>query len=155
MNAGKLRRIIDSDLHLSLNVTGIFAVDTLPDTPLKPGRGVIANVDLWGGTGLHWIVLYRSPGGGCEFFDSFGRKPQHYDERFKSFLSLDSKDVLYNRMPLQDSDSDECGAFCIYYLYHRCRGHKMNDILSHFSTNRLLNDVIVNAFVDKMIIKSM
>ena len=155
MNAGRLRRIIEGDLHLSLNVTGIFAVDTLPNTSLKPCQGIIANTDIWGGEGLHWVVLYRSPCGRCEFFDSFGRMPQHYDERFENFASCDSKDVIYNQLSLQQGDSNQCGAYCIYYLYHRCRGHNMDDILSHFSKNRVWNDMIVNSFVDKMLIKSM
>ena len=73
----------------------------------------------------------------------------------KSEVSASITETLYNQLSLQHGDSNQCGAYCIYYLYHRCHRHNMDDILSHFSKNRVWNDMIVNSFVDKMLIKSM
>ena len=151
MDAQTLRNIIHRDLHLSLTVTGIYAVDTLPPA-LRPGQALIANTDVWRGEGLHWVTVYRNTSGDYEFFDSLGKTPQHYDERFRDFLHSDCS--MYNAAPLQQSDSNLCGAYVLYYLYHRSRGLKMSSILSHFSTNCMLNDKIVKTFVDMMRIKS-
>ena len=149
MNARRLRRILQSDRHLSSRVVGIFAVDTLQKCKLGPGQGVIVNTDVWKGRGIHWVVLYRSAQGNYEFFDSFGRPPQYYDERFKTFLQRDLRDPIHNSMPLQDNDSDLCGAYVVYFLYFRSRGLTMKNIISHFSSNSRLNDKLVKAFVDE------
>jgi hypothetical protein len=153
MTAAELRWVIDSDIYLSLNSVGIYAVDSLPEPDLQPGKFMVANSDIWDGDGLHWLTFYKSHSGQFEFFDSFGRHAGYYDERFDHFLNSGHKDTLYNTTCLQDGDSSLCGAYCIYYLFHRCRGRKMIDILSHFSSNHRLNDVIVKTFVDNLLIK--
>ncbi len=90
-----------------------------------------------------------------EIFDSFGRRPEDYDERFNHFLSPEYERIIHNHKVVQDYESDLCGAYCIYYLFHRCRGYKMGAIIAHFPTNTKLNDVIVSDFMDKMVIKEM
>ena len=144
MNAGELRRVIASDLYLSQKVTGIYAVNTLPDTGLQASHGIIANIDEWGSAGTHWIAMFRDPRGGQgEFFDSFGRRPEYYDIRFKNFLTLNCASITYNTMSLQDKYSPTCALYVLYYLFRRARGQCMSDILSCFSTNATINELVV------------
>ena len=58
--------------------------------------------------------------------------------------------VKYNKKTLQSLDSDVCGMYCLFFLYFRCRGLKMESILQKFSTNRVQNDRFVVDFVQLM-----
>ncbi len=152
MNARDLRSIISKDLHMSLKVHGIYAVDSLASTAfLKLGQGLIVNVDKWGEAGIHWVCCFHSSRPGeFEFFDAEGEPPQYYSRQFKEFLSGGTKDIVYNRKVLQANGSNMCEAYALYYLYYRCRGYKMAEILSHFSNQCIVNDLIVKTFIQNI-----
>ena len=149
MNAGQMRRVIADDLYLSSRVTGIYAVNTLPEFGLCPGHGIIANTDVWGSEGTHWIAIFRDPKDGhVEFFDSFGRRPENYDIGFKNFLTLNCTSITYNSRSLQDKYSSTCALYVLYYLFYRTRGQSMSDIVSCFSASSIINEALVNHFAD-------
>ena len=151
MDAGELSSIITKDLHLSLKVDRIYAVDTLPDTiSLKPSHGLIANVDVWGQAGIYWVCCFDSRSGGFEFFDAAGKPSHYYSRRFNDCLNDNVKGILYNGKALQPTDSNMCGAYVLYYLYYRCRGYKMLHIISHFSNQGVINDLIVKTFIQNI-----
>ncbi len=81
-------------------------MDSLSATQLKPGQGIIANCDTLKGQGTHWVSLYKTGCGNCEFFDSFGRRPKDYDERFNHFLSPEYERIIHNHKVVQDYESD-------------------------------------------------
>ncbi len=151
MKAYEVRKSIASDPGLMLSVAGIYASDKLPHfVHHSLPYGFVANTDTWGNPGKHWVAFYMDENGQGEFFDSLGRPPQHYCEQFKSFLTTRCAKIVYNTRPLQSPDSVLCGQYCLYYLANRCRGATMQDILSHFTDNTNVNDMIVDLYVKQM-----
>ncbi len=151
MKAYELRNAIKSDLGLMLTIAGIYASDKLPCFVLHSlPYGFIANTDTLGNPGKHWVAFYMDENGQGEFFDSLGKPPQHYCEQFKTFLTERCASIVYNARTLQGIDSVLCGQYCLYYLANRCRGATMEDILSQFTDNTSVNDMIVDQYVKLM-----
>ena len=74
-----------------------------------------------------------------EFFDSYARAPSFYNAAWRCFDP-------FRRIPqeLQGANTDVCGDCCLYYLFHRCRGKTMTQIVRPFShTDRVYNDTAV------------
>jgi hypothetical protein len=130
-------KIVSRDACLQDRFRGVFARDQVLRC-LIPGF-FICNTALYVERGEHWV----SDDYNVEFFDSFGKSPQFYGWDI-------SGNVKYNKKTLQSLDSDVCGMYCLFFLYFRCRGLKMESILQKFSTNRVQNDRFVVDFVQLM-----
>ncbi len=137
MDAHQLNSILKADPCLKHYVWGVFPRDQLPQT-LLPG-GYVVNTDNARGPGVHWIALWVQHSR-IDFFDSFGHVPEHYGWTF-------SIPTLCNIIQIQADDSSVCGAYCIYFLLHRCQGRSMEDIITDFSSDRHSNDRIVSDFI--------
>ena len=112
---------------------------------IKKGQYVICNTDSSGGRGKHWVTFYFNSNGPYEFFDSLGRPPDHY-----GFERVLERPYWSNNDQIQDSYSDVCGHYCIYYVMRRYRGQTMKDIVQPFNIhNRIMNDDYVVTFVNK------
>lgn len=106
------------------------------------GQFVISNTQTSDQPGEHWVTFYFPRDEPCEFFDSMGNLPEYYDvgfedvlERTKYFVSTDQ---------IQDSKSDICGLYCIYYVMYRHAGIGMKELLSIFDVfQKKRNDVLV------------
>jgi len=138
MDGNQIFKIVKRDQCLHEHFRGIFARDQVPRC-LMPGY-FLWNTDLYSGKGVHWVCVYVSPTQEVEFFDSFAKPPQFYGWDI-------SQDVKYNKKPLQSTDSDVCGMFCIFYLYFRCRGLSMDSIIANFGQNTRENDTFVLQFM--------
>lgn len=79
----------------------------------------------------------------CEFFDSFGRTPEDYDERLRDFVDRNSPLCLYNNIQVQPDFSSTCGLHVLYYLNARARGISMSDIVNKSSEMRV-RDILPN-----------
>lgn len=141
MDSDQLSRIMTSDECLRDGNWGIFMRDTLPNV-LRPG-GYIVNSDVSSGSGQHWLALWITENEPAEFVDSFGRGPGYYK------LTIPSP-VVTNRRQLQSDDAVSCGAYCVYFLFHRCRGLSMKDILNSFGKDTRANDSLVTKFVNML-----
>ena len=130
--------LLQSDPAMRSSVWGVFPRDKLPP-PLRHG-GYIVNTDNSDQKGQHWIAIWRNDDGHVEFMDPLGRKPEYYGWTF-------TVPVKWNQRQIQSDDSIACGAFCLYYLYYRCRLVSMNTVLHVFSNNTRLNDSIVKEFL--------
>ena len=53
------------------------------------------------------------------------------------------KNYVFNSKPVQGSDSELCGLFCVFFLYYRCYGYSMNSVVDCL----LMDDVITNDFI--------
>lgn len=63
----------------------------------------------------HWTLLFRNKQG-INFFDSYGGKPDDFDNRVPDLVRLlhDSKEpVNYNEFPYQQLNTEVCGRYCI------------------------------------------
>ena len=56
-----------------------------------------------------------------EFFDSYGFPPNYYTTRFTKFLASYPGDTERNVGTLQALNSNVCGYYCMFYLFHRGR----------------------------------
>ena len=70
-----------------------------------------------------------------EFFDSFALPPDNYDRLFTKFLHRETNacEVVYNIIPLQSIDSDECGDHCVLFGVARSRGQSFRIILDEMT----------------------
>ena len=107
----------------------------------KPGYFFISNTQTSDQRGEHWTAFYFKKRGPDEFFDSLGNQPGYYGQYFNTVLN---KPYLCTLEQIQESDSDVCGAYCIYYVICRYAGLDFQTILNTFDVrNRKKNDDVV------------
>jgi len=130
------------------NNKGVFAADLLPpcNLLLRKGNYMIVNTDPVNESGTHWLAVYCPDDGTVEVFDSYGFDLETYPT-VKRFLVDRCRPKLIRSMeggPIQEENSDVCGAHCIFYLAMRmCHGLSMEDIVnSVYTNNLLLNDCL-------------
>ena len=120
-----------------------YSVTVTSADQVKYGQGlfVISNTQNSDQPGEHWVTFYFPRDGLNEFFDSLGKTPEHYDAGFENILK---KPYLMNTNQIQDSSSDICGLYCIYYVMYRHGGMSFSDLMSVFDVDKLnLNDALV------------
>lgn len=145
MEGRQIVRIMSADPVMRRVFGGLGASDFLPRQIHYPSAYIL-NTDRQSGPGIHWVSVYFDENGNAEFFDSFGFHPAMYG--FLDFLKTQSRDFSYNNMQIQSSNSVTCGYFCIFFLYHRCRGVSMSKIISWFDPScKKWNDHAVFEFV--------
>ncbi len=127
----------------------VFASDKLPVKLDRLPAALIVNLDKSSMPGSHWVAIYIDQNLNGEFFDSFGNPPTENKIYFERFLESNTKNWTVNRKRLQSNYSAVCGQYCLFYLMHRCRGVKIQDILECFSDNTYENDQFVNNFCRK------
>ena len=123
---------------------GVFALDQIPqiDNSFSFPLCFVSNTHPSTKPGEHWVALFYLSPDSLEFFDSYGLPPAVYG------FSLDPR--VYNHRTLQSLNSNVCGQYCIFYLYHRSRGKSLSRILNSFSTRDLAwNDKSVARFISK------
>jgi hypothetical protein len=117
---------------------GVFSIDTLPPKP----HLLVCNTDPSTKSGRHWVCIWIEDDRG-EYFDSFGRAP---NEIFERYLNSKCSSWIFNDRQLQSVVSKFCGHYCIYYCMLRSRGVGLRKIVSNFTSDTGLNDVIVHRF---------
>ena len=111
---------------------GVFASNELPSKiPIYPS-GLIANTDPNNKPGQHWVAMFLEEVKE-EFFDSYGLPPNFYTDYFTKFLTSHPGDTERNVGTLQALNSDVCGYYCMFYLFHRSRDQDFKSIVKHFS----------------------
>lgn len=141
MNTAQLERYMLNDVFIRQYYGGVLAADQLPLVVRKPTIYIV-NTDPIALKGEHWLVLFMD-NDLCEHFDSAGFPPR---QDFEVYLTAKGPDYLYNTERVQHVDSNTCGLFCLFYAYFRCRGFSMLEIMSMFSENLLINEVLVKTF---------
>lgn len=148
MDTQQITAILTNHAKTRSSFLGVFPSDQLPTViPYYPAC-FVANTDTSHQEGHHWLAFYiHSPHKIC-FFDSFGNPPNYFKGMISNYVSQ-YKHIVFNPMHLQSNVSSVCGQYCIYYLYSKCNGRSMKDILSSFVTNQMSNDYKVHHFVTK------
>ena len=121
-----------------LSNKGVFSSDTLPSYA-QTGYYVV-NLDMSQQPGSHWIAIKISKSK-CknEYFDSYGLGP--LTVCFKRFMKYN---YIYNFKRLQHSLSTTCAQWCIYYIWRKCQGWSLRNILKPFySKDFLINDHVL------------
>ena len=118
---------------------GVFAADKLPDEP----RLLVVNTDPASRPGRHWVCISVDKDGRGEYFDSFGRRPTAYLERY---MNRHCSSWTFNCRQLQSVMSRFCGHYCINYCVLRSRGVGMFAIVNSLTADTGLNDVLIHRF---------
>lgn len=148
MNTQQLRRILSQDCCTKGCFLDVFPSDHLPTEIHKFPACFVVNVDSSAEPGSHWLAFYLPSSCHIEFFDSYGNPPTYYTGPILNF-TLKFPNVSYNPMMLQSNVTAVCGQYCVYYLYSRCRGRTLRDLLPTFVTQNICNDTRVFLFVWK------
>ena len=143
MDSVQLLRVLKGDSMTRSYALGVFPSDSLPPVNKYPSA-LIANVDGEFQMGSHWLDMYFTRDGKAEFFDSYGLSPETYGQRFQTFSQY-----IYNTVCLQSSTTTVCGQHCLFYLLHRCRDISMQAIVSMYTDDYLVNDVLVQDFIQE------
>ena len=88
----------------------------------------VVNLDKSQQPSSHWIAIKTSKSK-CrkEYFDSYGLGPPTV--HFKKFMKYN---YTYNSKRLQHSLSTTCAQWCRYYIWRKCQGWSLRNILKPF-----------------------
>ena len=121
----------------------VCALNELPTRITEVPALYIVNSQPRTKRGQHWLALYIPENGPIEFFDSLERHPSYYQ--------LDVMNFITNEHRYQQVGTRSCGHYFYYYLYQRCTGRSMRDILKDFDVEDLdKNETLVTDFVNSM-----
>ncbi|MEW8548441.1 MAG: hypothetical protein AB2693_33480, partial [Candidatus Thiodiazotropha sp.] len=140
MNTSQLMCVIHSDPRLFASVRGVYSADQVPKY-IRRG-GFIANTDVGNKPGKHWCAFYFDGFGRSEFFDSYGKPPQYYNNDFLSCLRRNSGVWIYNTKKLQSHYSNVCGQYCLYFLIHRVRGQSFGEIVKTLEESKCTDQYV-------------
>ena len=110
------------------NWKGVHPSDKLIDLTPSEDMNIVVNLDTSQGKGTHWVAIrFDSKSKSAEYYDSFGRDPQHnIDKAIKDHIDTLDLDHMWrykiNRKKTQDLDSKLCGYHCIMFLLSRETG---------------------------------
>jgi hypothetical protein len=139
MNTTEILQKVYEDPVLKQIFIGVYPFNVAPNIDLLP-TALILNMDSSDLPGSHWIALFYTKKGECNYFDSFGRKP---DSNILAYISKNSKKFIYNNLCVQDLWSISCGQMCLYFLVWRCRGISFKNIVES-----MLSDDFIAGFID-------
>jgi hypothetical protein len=136
--------------------TKVLACNELPPiSTIANGTAFIVNLEENWKPGNHWIVLFCASETEIELFDSIVSNAEERNTYIETFVNQYPWMLINKGARLQDSVSESCGLFCLYFLYYRCKEHlSMETIIEHlFSDNTTYNECNVlqfsNALFDK------
>lgn len=141
MNTHQLESYMLKDPFIRKCYGGVLAVDQLPLAVSKPSIFIV-NTDPISMPGEHWVVLFMDNVN--EHFDSAGIAPR---PDFKDYLTMRGI-YMYNDKRVQSFNTNTCGQFCLFYSYFRSRGFSFDDIMSMFTDNLKLNEIIIQYFYE-------
>lgn len=132
---------------------GTCSIDTVPKR-LHVHHFIICNTGLANTRGKHWFLLYRPNKNTIECFDSLGN-----DDSKKTFLLKNCsysgiEYIKVNLTPLQQSNTDTCGKFCLMFIVERFHNPDLDfeDLLnSTFSDDRKSNEAAVIEFFNTIL----
>ena len=141
MNTQDLVNALASDKIVNKYFINVYAFDQLPKRKLTQDSWLlICNCCPSFKPGIHWIALFKDVKRKdyIEIFDSYGQHPDLYN--LTIFCRRQgAKRIWYNTRQLQSAISSVCGHYCLYYAYHRARGHEMQNIVNSFTPHYQFN----------------
>jgi len=145
--------VLDNSL-LKPYFKGVFASDQIPSV-LKVDHFIICNTDKSDSSGSHWFLIHRPSLKTIECFDSLGISEIKKQFLVSTFSLKSVEKIKFNVTRVQPDNSDSCGKFCLYFIFHRMFNRDigfselMNEIFDH---ETLQNERKVNEFYDDVIL---
>ncbi len=132
--------------RLCKEFNGVVAADRL-----TPTNGYfIVNVDEQDKPGSHWVCIYFNDDC-CELWDPAGNPASKYHQCWEDMMLSHSKRYKYNSRAVQDPLTSTCGQFTLYYLFNRCEGRSMEDIVRLLGNGTEENERRVTQFVSRLV----
>lgn len=145
METSEIYAGLKTHVHTNDCIKRVCAIDQLPvKSHLKYTKNgiafIVVNLDPSYLPGSHWVAIRISPSRKIisEYFDSYGNDPNDTIEQYIG------GNYIAQTKQLQSASSTICGQWCMYYIWYRCRGYTLSEIVSQFSSNTEKNDDIVN-----------
>ena len=149
MNTYELVSLLKKDKVVRKSFCGVVPIDLLPIRKVKRNCSFIVNTDDSSKPGEHWFAIYVPKNSPVEYFDSYGRKPQH--EKIYDFIKANGKRFKYNNKIIQGDKSISCGLYSLFFIYYRTKGYTMKYFQNLFTSNYKNNDKIVNDLYNKIL----
>ena len=153
MDSKQLTKIMLGDAITAIKFKGVYPADGFLDMPPTYPTSYIINTDPRDQPGKHWVAIYMTSDSNCEFFNSYGKPPQHYHNAWLSWIKYYSYKWTYNHHCVQPAFTATCGLHCLFYLYHRCQGIVLKTIQKLYSTQLPLNDKIAEEDLEAHILQ--
>jgi hypothetical protein len=144
MNTAEINRVMNSMQSTKYQYIGTFPSDKLPPPEQFPSC-FIANMDSSSQPGSHWVAVYITKTGKAEYYDTYGRSPLPI---FQNYLKTNFEVFKINKIQTQSFGTSVCGQHCIYFLYHRCLGRKMETIMLSLRKDTVDNDISICDWVN-------
>lgn len=156
MNAQEIADILSHDIYSIHNFQGVFPRDVFisldqwfPHSKSQVYQ-YICNLDESSLPGSHWVVVEcNNKNKEIFYFDSYGLPPLHSDLIKK--MTSKANYITWNSYPLQSTDTNVCGQYCILFCLFRARGlsyDKIIDLLYHDSkTSSHTRDHMIYALI--------
>ena len=149
MNTKEIENILLSCKLTAAYFKGVFSLNKIP-TRFSTPAALVINSHPQAFPGEHWLALFiqekQTPfsNSTIEFFDSYG-----VDFQFYQMPPHIVRDIhIQNKNVIQDLNKSTCGEHVIYFIYHRCLGLSLDEIVkNHYSENLTLNDSLASNFV--------
>ena len=116
---------------------GVYSIDCLPFAVPQYPFFMVVNTQAHNLPGAHWITVFIDKQRRGEVFDSLALPPQ---QALMRWLNQFTRSVVRNSLSYQHPLSDTCGAFAVYFIFHRLRGPVT------FSNSIYVNETLVRDF---------
>lgn len=123
---------------------GVFSIDHLPKKIFHLPILFIVNTNTNNLPGEHWKAIYISKQGKGEVFDSLALP---VGLRLQQWMNEFSKKWSISKLTIQNPLAPSCGAYVLYYVMSRLKYDSMNSCLSLFTTDVVMNDLLVDKFL--------
>ena len=126
MDEDQIHHQVKKCKHLKFKIRGVYAADNYP-LSMQTNTFVIVNASRSNSIGTHWVVLAKRYAYPIRYFsdplalplttykDIFNRLQQCTDLEIMMDIMEHRRDI---QSPLQSSDSQLCGLFCIYIVHY-------------------------------------
>jgi len=121
MNSRQISQILEKNRLTRPLFKGVFSADNLSPRFAEYPHCFVANTDVSGQPGTHWVAFYIQTPTTAEYFDSLGEWPPQ-SKHISMYLSRNYENILFNTKKIQATYEDACGPFSIYFLVKRCGG---------------------------------
>lgn len=128
---------------------GIFPINLLPSKiPRRLPIMLIVNTNTSNLPGQHWKAVYISKECNGEVFDSLAMP---IELRLEYWMNKFCRKWTLSKLTLQNPFSPSCGAYVLYFIMSRLHFNSLDACLAPFSENVLMNDRIVEEFVQSFL----
>ena len=125
----------------------VLSIDDLPAYIPRYPIFIVVNTQSHNLPGQHWIVVFIDKDKRGEVFDSLALPPSILLSRW---MNRFSRSWRMNTLSFQHPLSGTCGGFVIYYILHRLKVSRLDDITRTLSRKLYENDERIVSFYDAL-----